>query len=314
MACEGFPANSFRASVLHGAVRPSPVVDAKHARRDDGQGGLSAVGVPRSEGRRGNHRGADRMPFGRVAAKVRKGDAIHEVSLVNLSGGGAMIEAGFKARLWDKVTLILGDHGEIECAIRWLRDDRFGLEFAHETRIDCDSLTRDETLRAVIRNNFAAEGEDEIAAVTPAVEEPHAEEVSGGAPQREPRTTTRHPLIWSGLIRYGGETVAVRLRNISATGAMVQSVAALAPGSEVVLDLGNADVHAANVCWSHGDQAGLAFATPFDVRRLAACRPQVAERKWAKPEYLRDESVETSPWASQWGRLTIKDLSRNLSG
>lgn len=301
MACEGFPANSFRASVLHGAERPSPVVEAKRARRDESSDGLGAVGVARSEGRRGNHRAADRLPQGRSSAIVRKGRSTHEVSLVNLSGGGAMIEADLKARLWDKLTLILGDHGEIECAVRWIRDDRFGLEFAHETRIDCDSVTRDETLRDVIRNNFTCDAEDESPA---APEEALA----------EPRAAARHPLIWSGLIRTGEEIVIVRLRNISASGAMVQSVAPLIPGSEVALDLGNAGVHPATVCWSHGDQAGIAFADRFDVRLLAACRPEVAERKWAKPEYLRDESIETSPWASQWDRLTITSLSRNLCG
>jgi hypothetical protein len=303
MACEGFPANSFRASVLNGGERPSPVVPSKLAKRNEGHDGLGSVGVARTEGRRGNHRGADRLPLGRTAARVRKGRSTHDVSLVNLSGGGAMIEADIEARLWDKLTLILGDHGEIECAVRWLRDNRFGLEFAHETRIDCDAVTRDETLREVIRNNF------------PAHHAPAAvEETSDPEPAPEPRGASRHPLIWSGLIRHGNNSALVRIRNISATGAMIQLQSTPAPGAEVVLDLGEAGTHPAQVCWSHGDQAGIAFADTFDIRLLAACRPEVAERKWAQPEYLRDASVETSPWASQWARLTVKDLSRNLSG
>jgi hypothetical protein len=267
--------------------------------------GLGAVGVARTEGRRGNHRGADRLPLGRTAARVRKGRSTHDVSLVNLSGGGAMIEADLQARLWDKLTLILGDHGEIECAVRWLRDNRFGLEFAHETRIDCDLVTRDETLREVIRNNFPQDH---------AAQEAEPTEAPVEAPGPEPRAETRHPLIWSGLVRHGDENALVRIRNISATGAMIQSLATLAPGNEVVLDLGEAGTHSAQVCWSHGDQAGIAFAETFDIRLLAACRPEVAERRWAKPDYLRDENVESSPWASQWARLTVKDLSRNLCG
>jgi hypothetical protein len=301
MACEGIPVNSFRASVLHGAERPSPVVASKHARRVDAQGGIGDVGVQRSEGRTSNHRAADRMPLGRTSVQVRTGPLSREVSLVNLSGGGARIEADLEARLWDKVTLVLGQHGEVECAVRWIRGNRFGLEFAHETRIDCDEVTRDATLREVIRNNFTAhcatDGEDAPAA----------------APA-ETRSAARHPLIWSGLIRHADETFAARIRNISSSGAMVQSIATLQPDSEVVLDLGNAGAIAAKICWSQSDQAGLAFAGEFDVRNLAACKPEVAERKWAKPEYLRDESVQTSPWASQWGRLSIRDLSRNLSG
>lgn len=305
MACEGFPANSFRASVLNGGQRTTPLVATKQARRHDPEAGLGTVDVQRAEGRRSNHRNADRTPLGRVAAKVRKGRRLHEVALVNLSGGGAMIEAELNARLWDKLTLVLGDHGEIECAVRWIRGDRFGLEFAHETRIDCDAITRNATLREVIRTNFAEQCDGEEVAE-------QAAELTAETPN-EIRGAARHPLIWSGMIHAGHDMVVVRLRNISATGAMVQSVATLAPDSDVVLDLGNAGALAARVCWSHGDQAGLTFTEEFDVRRLAACKPEIAERKWAKPEYLRDDSVESSPWASQWGRLTLRDLSRNLA-
>ena len=284
---------------MNAGDRPSQILVSKQARRDDAHDGLGAVGVPRSEARRGNHRGDDRLPLGRASAQVRKGRRTHEVSLVNLSGGGAMIEAELKARLWDKLTLVLGTHGEIECAVRWVRDNRFGLEFAHETRIDCDAITRDETLRDVIDTNFAEGGK-------PAAE-------SAGEPAGDPRHAKRHPLIWSGMIHLMQETVVVRIRNISATGAMVQSVATLIPDSDVILDLGNGGQHPAKVCWSHGDQAGIAFAEEFDVRRLAACKPEVAASRWSKPEYLRDESVDTSPWASQWGRLSLKELRRTLS-
>ncbi len=49
-----------------------------------------------------------------------------------------MIRADFTPRLWERVDLIFAEGAEIECAVRWIRDDRVGLEFAHETRIDCD--------------------------------------------------------------------------------------------------------------------------------------------------------------------------------
>src|SRR5437899_1851038 len=60
----------------------------------------------------------------------------HEVVLINLSGGGAMIETSIELLIWDRVHLHLGDHGDIECTVRWVRDGRIGLEFAHETRLD----------------------------------------------------------------------------------------------------------------------------------------------------------------------------------
>ena len=65
-----------------------------------------------------------------------------------------MIRADFTPRLWERVDLIFGEGAEIECAVRWIRDDRVGLEFAHETRIDCDPQARDALLREVIHRSF----------------------------------------------------------------------------------------------------------------------------------------------------------------
>jgi hypothetical protein len=46
--------------------------------------------------------------------------------------------------------------------------------------------------------------------------------------------------------------------------------------------------------------------------RLAKQRPQLTPGRWAKPDYLKDGSPDTSPWASEWGRLTIPELHRTL--
>lgn len=305
MACEGHPGHSFRSTVL-GRDPESPLVEQKRARRDGSSSGLAAVALARSEHRRGNQRSDDRQVCGTQAVTVRKGRTKATVTLVNLSGGGAMIEGDLKAKLWDRLTLVLGEFGEVECAVRWIRGNRFGLEFAHETRIDCDAALRDETLRQVIAENFS--GSEHLDAE--ACEEGAG--ASGAGPHS--RAADRHPLIWSGMVHGDQDSAVARLRNISAGGAQIQSSADFKPGASVVLDLGNAGTAAATVCWTAGDQAGLAFAEPFDLLRLAGCRPAVAERKWAKPEYLRDESIETSPWASEWGRLSLKDLSQNLGG
>ena len=64
----------------------------------------------------------------------------HVVELINLSGGGAMISGELNLMLWDHVELrARRAMDEIECAVRWIKDDRIGLEFAHETRLDCDA-------------------------------------------------------------------------------------------------------------------------------------------------------------------------------
>ena len=88
-------------------------------------------------------------------------------SMVNLSRGGAMIRCGFAPRLWDIVELQLGEGSGLHGAVRWIKGDSIGLEFAHETRIECDREQRAELLLAVIQRSFP----DEVR-----LEEPHPEE------------------------------------------------------------------------------------------------------------------------------------------
>src|SRR5436189_3999651 len=140
MACEVFSMNSFRAAIqsgkgLHSGDPQLRSKDGRGAQSDD----LSSVEVPRSETRTTDHRDDDRHRLLDQAAIARFDGEDHEVDLINLSGGGAMIRADFAPRLWERVDLLFDEGAEIECAVRWLRGDRGGLEFAHETRIDCDA-------------------------------------------------------------------------------------------------------------------------------------------------------------------------------
>ncbi len=134
MGFEAAPPNDFRASLRSGR-RDTPVVSKKRGRGDRSADGLGAVKVPRSESRSSNQRNGDRHRLADEQAVVRRKGKSHEVELINLSHGGAMVVGDFKAKLWDKVELVLGDGGEIECAVRWMRGDRIGLEFAHETKV-----------------------------------------------------------------------------------------------------------------------------------------------------------------------------------
>src|SRR5687768_10931246 len=128
--------NSFRAAVLGGERKPLVVTDKNP--RFEGQGdALDGVRVPRSETRRGDHRGGDRHRLsGEKQSAVYKGKR-HSVEVVNLSRGGAMIRCGFVPRLWDLVELELGEGPGLEAAVRWIKGDSIGLEFAHETKLDC---------------------------------------------------------------------------------------------------------------------------------------------------------------------------------
>lgn len=220
-----------------------------------------------------------------------------------------MIRCSLELQLWDNVGLVLGEDGELDCAVRWIKDGTIGLEFAHETLIDCDKEARDEMLRAVIQKSFPG------VAVIP-LEYPKRRVDDDNAVDTESvkrRQADRHPLIWNGVIYYADshdyEAEPVRMRNISVTGALVQSGNPLPEGETVYLDLRTAGRHAATVMWTRGDQSGLQFHEAFDIHSLSQSRPEIAPATGATEAFGNQE-----PWAPGWQRSTIEELARSLSG
>ena len=266
---------------------------------------LDTVLVPRAESRRGNARGGDRHRLTAEQAVLRHCGQEHVVELVNLSGGGAMIRGALDLKLWDSVALVLGGDDALDCAVRWLKADRAGLEFAHETRIECDPATRNDLLRSVISKSFPD--------VEIALDPPPSAANADVEESKQPRAD-RHPLVWSGMIYYDEQhdcaAEPVRLRNISATGALVQSGNPLEEGMAVHLDMRATGRHEAVVKWTRGDQSGLEFRKPFDIRLLADSAPQItAENSGPSREFGTQE-----PWAPGWRRSSIGELARDLRG
>ena len=302
MGVESTP-NEFRAS-LRSNRRAEPVVAKRKRRETDGKAAaLGDIKVTRTESRSSNQRSGDRHRLTDEQAVVRRKGKRHVVELINLSHGGAMVAGDVKVKLWDKVGLVLGEAdgaAEIECAVRWIRGDRIGLEFAHETRVECDSQTLEDLLRQVIRNSFPGV---EVKAPATAADEPE-----------QKRGEVRHPLIWNGILHHDYEWEVVRLRNISRTGALIECPANLPVGVTVYLELGDAGRLAANVSWSRGNQAGLAFHVPFDVRSLSKLKPDVAARHGYRPAFGDDGQSDQSPWAPQWGRVSVDELGKSLGG
>src|SRR5215213_3190052 len=111
---------NIRAKIFGGKEDESPVVPAKApkgARAD----ALNSIAVRREETRRADTRQGDRHRLPDEQVRVSHDGELHEVQLINLSGGGAMIAGPFEPMLWDRVELQLGEHGMIECAVRWIR-------------------------------------------------------------------------------------------------------------------------------------------------------------------------------------------------
>jgi hypothetical protein len=91
-----------------------------------------------------------------------------------------------------------------------------GLEFAHETRIDCEPQARDALLLEVIHRSFpdvALAARDEADLPLPVEETEKQDDDDSVANSR--RIERRHPLVWMGEVYFAHSNEKVRLRNIS---------------------------------------------------------------------------------------------------
>lgn len=264
-----------------------------------------ASALAKKEPARGNSRKGDRHRLVGEKARVTHSGAEHEVELINVSGGGAMIATEISANVWDKLDLHLGENGTIECAVRWVSNGRVGLEFAHETQLDCSAEQQAVLLREVISKTY----DGAHFGRTPA-----PSKVETSDEDSEIRRAKRHPLIWSGVLLFNGKSVPIRVRNISATGAMVQCSSPVPAGAEAVLQLSDSLSVLASVGWTVGDQIGLRFAADFDVTQLARSTPEVAPQRWVRPSYLDKIEASASPWDPKWQRISMSEMGAELEG
>lgn len=268
---------------------------------------LQSIAITRAEQRTRDSRNADRHRLVDETVRLTHGDRTLDAELINLSGGGAMVRADFAPNLWDRVDLHLGENGTVECAVRWIRDGRAGLEFAHETHIDCSPGERHTVLNAVLARNFPDVAIESRAA-------PRANGENSDSESEHRRTDPRHPLIWSGLVHFNHDSTKVRLRNISTRGALIDCHIALPVGAALLLDLGDAGTIFGKVAWAVGDQAGLSFDQLFDLGQLAHAKPEVAPTGWTPPPYLSDIATTGSASDDNWGRLSLNELQNSLEG
>jgi hypothetical protein len=63
-----------------------------------------------------------------------------------------------------------------------------------------------------------------------------------------------------------GPPIAIRVRNLSASGLMAETAAAPAPGVAVVIDLRNIGAVSGIVAWSDQGRFGITFDEPIDPR------------------------------------------------
>jgi predicted signal transduction protein with EAL and GGDEF domain len=105
-------------------------------------------------------------------------------------------------------------------------------------------------------------------------------EADGFACIREPR----HRLMRRAMAIIDGETVELKLRNISSMGALVECQAAVAPGAELAIDIVGVGPVRGIVRWAQSGKFGVQFDGQFDLARLApkkdAANPVTLLRPW----------------------------------
>jgi diguanylate cyclase (GGDEF)-like protein len=107
-------------------------------------------------------------------------------------------------------------------------------------------------------------------------------EAAGYACIREPR----HRLMRRAVAVIDGKEVELRLRNISSMGALVECSAAVAPGTELAIDVIGVGPVRGLVRWAQAGKFGVQFEGQFDLARLAP------KKEPANPGLLRPWYVE----------------------
>ena len=129
---------------------------------------------------------------------------------------------------------------------------------------------------------------------------------------KDERGAQRQTLIRKGVVHIDNQSTDVRVRNISTTGAMIESPTPLAAGSQVQLELSNGVSVLVTVEWTIGDHSGVSFHDPIDLTRLSHVRPVSAEPGWAPPTYL-DSAIQAA-WERRLRRLSPAELRAEFQG
>jgi len=281
--------HEIRSSILSGEPRAATPIARKAKPKGDASSGLTRIAIRRQEARVTDQRGEDRLMNVVEQTTIVFRRKKHEVRVVNVSSRGAMIEAPVEARIGEKVDIFFTEKNRTRCVVRWVRGNRIGIEFLNET---------------IFWENRASDGP-----VFRMNEEPPAAP-RGTGPREIKERETRQALLRRGTLYWSGISIPVRLRNISAGGARVDSDRELVEGAEVELDLGEAGFQVAEVRWSRDGQVGLRFADEFNLDSLSPSAPAAAEPAPGvlKPAYLETELRSDSPWAARFERLSMTDL------
>jgi predicted signal transduction protein with EAL and GGDEF domain len=107
-------------------------------------------------------------------------------------------------------------------------------------------------------------------------------EAAGYACIREPR----HRLMRRAMTVIDGSEVELRLRNISSMGALVECPSAVAPGTELAIDVIGVGPVRGIVRWAQAGKFGVQFEGQFDLARLAPKKETASPVTMLRPWYV----------------------------
>lgn len=277
--------------------------------------GLLEVVIPRQEVRRTHQRGEERRVLRDADAVVTSGGRSFPAPVSNISSNGVMIDCRQPLTLGEDVSVAIGPCEAVPMTVRWIRAGRIGLEFPAETTILSEAGVRDFVIDVIRRENAAQGG--------------YREAVQVGAENRV--DGDRHQLMWLCELTLNSGSVAARIRNISARGAMVSFDEPARPfnGERVHLAMGENVYLGAEIRWRADGMAGMVFDEPFPVEHLIEqpCArivepeaPTTAKRRTyaSKEEAMRIEYTGLArPYDApdmDYQPLTLRELYTTLYG
>ena len=83
----------------------------------------------------------------------------------------------------------------------------------------------------------------------------------------------------------------MKLRNISSTGALVESPIAVSPGTELTIDLVGVGPMRAVVRWAQAGMFGVQFTSLFDLTRLAPKKDKHNDVTMLRPWYVEQREA-----------------------
>jgi len=104
---------------------------------------------------------------------------------------------------------------------------------------------------------------------------------------REPR----HRLMRRAVAAIDGFPTEIRLRNMSAMGALVECVRAVSPGTVLTIDIVGVGPVVGTVRWAQAGKFGVLFTEQFDLSRLAPKQKKANDITMLQPFYVTGQSA-----------------------